>query len=174
MEEKGERARILLGLSPNCEPNHSQLKAAYRRKVWESHPDLFPPHLKPLAESNFKSISEAYSFLLSPSPDVTLTRMLELKPLLKYGRCWRDVVIVSRTSNGKSYKDLDSVNLATKCGFIPKPQCAPQFSHNADNNIPNQGHGLWNPYAVSSRVGAANVNKKSINVATADKVTDEA
>ncbi|XP_030496766.1 uncharacterized protein LOC115712522 isoform X2 [Cannabis sativa] len=68
MEEKGERARILLGLSPNCEPNHSQLKAAYRRKVWESHPDLFPPHLKPLAESNFKSISEAYSFLLSPSP----------------------------------------------------------------------------------------------------------
>ncbi|KAF4370244.1 hypothetical protein F8388_007385 [Cannabis sativa] len=56
MEEKGERARILLGLSPNCEPNHSQLKAAYRRKVWESHPDLFPPHLKPLAESNFKSV----------------------------------------------------------------------------------------------------------------------
>ncbi|XP_062084534.1 uncharacterized protein LOC133790780 isoform X2 [Humulus lupulus] len=68
MEEKEERARILLGLSPNCEPTHSQLKAAYRRKVWESHPDLFPPHLKPLAESNFKSISEAYSFLLSPSP----------------------------------------------------------------------------------------------------------
>uniref|UniRef100_M1AB43 Heat shock protein DnaJ, N-terminal n=1 Tax=Solanum tuberosum TaxID=4113 RepID=M1AB43_SOLTU len=42
-----------------------QVKAAYRRKVWETHPDCFPVHLKPNAELKFKMISEAYTCLLS-------------------------------------------------------------------------------------------------------------
>lgn len=63
---KGDEARLLLGLPRNSRPSPSQVKAAYRRKVWECHPDLFPAHhQKPHAESNFKLISEAYTCLLS-------------------------------------------------------------------------------------------------------------
>ncbi|KAL1312829.1 hypothetical protein AAHE18_16G067300 [Arachis hypogaea] len=58
-------ARILLGFPPNTRPTTSQVKSAYKKKVWESHPDLFPTHEKPLAESRFKLISEAYACLLS-------------------------------------------------------------------------------------------------------------
>ncbi|WZZ18174.1 hypothetical protein YC2023_111263 [Brassica napus] len=43
----------------------NEVKAAYRKKVWESHPDLFPDDQKLHAESMFKSISEAYSCLES-------------------------------------------------------------------------------------------------------------
>ncbi|KAJ1412518.1 DnaJ domain containing protein [Sesbania bispinosa] len=57
-------ARILLGFPPNSRPTPSQVKSAYKKKVWESHPDLFPSHEKPLAESRFKLISEAYTCLL--------------------------------------------------------------------------------------------------------------
>ncbi|XP_019054948.1 PREDICTED: dnaJ homolog subfamily B member 3 isoform X2 [Nelumbo nucifera] len=39
------------------------VKAAYKRKAWESHPDRFPANEKPHAESKFKLISEAYSCL---------------------------------------------------------------------------------------------------------------
>lgn len=59
-------AKILLGLPPDSVPSPSQIKFAYRRKVWETHPDRFPAHLKPQAESDFKLISEAYSVLNSP------------------------------------------------------------------------------------------------------------
>ncbi|XP_024018183.1 uncharacterized protein LOC21397035 isoform X1 [Morus notabilis] len=63
---KGDEAKLLLGFAPNSRPSPSQVKAAYKRKVWECHPDLFPArHKKPLAESNFKLISEAHTFLLS-------------------------------------------------------------------------------------------------------------
>ncbi|XP_020210816.1 uncharacterized protein LOC109795711 isoform X2 [Cajanus cajan] len=58
-------ARILLGFPPNSRPTPSQVKSAYKKKVWESHPDLFPSHEKPLAESKFKLISEAYTCLQS-------------------------------------------------------------------------------------------------------------
>ncbi|KAF8108467.1 Chaperone DnaJ-domain superfamily protein [Raphanus sativus] len=58
-----EEAKILLGFPPNSRPDPSQVKAAYRKKVWESHPDLFPDDQKLRAESKFKSISEAYSCL---------------------------------------------------------------------------------------------------------------
>lgn len=34
-----------------------QVKAAYRKKVWETHPDCFPVHLKPNAELKFKMVS---------------------------------------------------------------------------------------------------------------------
>ncbi|EXB44454.1 hypothetical protein L484_013872 [Morus notabilis] len=52
---KGDEAKLLLGFAPNSRPSPSQVKAAYKRKVWECHPDLFPArHKKPLAESNFK------------------------------------------------------------------------------------------------------------------------
>ncbi|KAH6825712.1 Chaperone DnaJ-domain superfamily protein [Perilla frutescens var. hirtella] len=64
--QSDDEAKILLGFSPNSLPTPSQVKSAYRRKVWETHPDRFPPHLKAEAESNFKLISEAYSFLNSP------------------------------------------------------------------------------------------------------------
>ncbi|XP_058076159.1 uncharacterized protein LOC131224790 isoform X5 [Magnolia sinica] len=56
-------ARELLGFSSDSHPTPSQIKAAYRRKAWESHPDRFPAHEKSHAESKFKSISEAYSCL---------------------------------------------------------------------------------------------------------------
>ncbi|KAL5561091.1 hypothetical protein UlMin_030838 [Ulmus minor] len=62
---RGDEARVLLGFCPNSRPCVSEVKAAYRKKVWESHPDLFPPSQKPWAESNFKLISEAYTRLLS-------------------------------------------------------------------------------------------------------------
>ncbi|XP_050264398.1 uncharacterized protein LOC126708625 isoform X3 [Quercus robur] len=62
---QGDEARTLLGFPPNSHPTLSQVKAAYKRKVWESHPDLFPAQQKPHAESKFKLISEAYSCLLS-------------------------------------------------------------------------------------------------------------
>ncbi|KAG5386561.1 hypothetical protein IGI04_038031 [Brassica rapa subsp. trilocularis] len=68
-----DEAKILLGFPPNSRPDPSQgfgsidrlVKAAYRKKVWESHPDLFPDDQKLHAESMFKSISEAYSCLES-------------------------------------------------------------------------------------------------------------
>ncbi|XP_048226382.1 uncharacterized protein LOC107260937 isoform X1 [Ricinus communis] len=62
---QGDEARVLLGFPPSSRPTPSQIKAAYRKKVWESHPDLFPVQEKPCAESRFKSISEAYALLLS-------------------------------------------------------------------------------------------------------------
>ncbi|KAH1259134.1 Protein CAJ1 [Glycine max] len=60
-----DEAKILLGFPPNSRPTPSQVKSAYKKKVWESHPDLFPSHEKPLAESKFKLISEAYTCLES-------------------------------------------------------------------------------------------------------------
>uniref|UniRef100_A0A1J3HFU7 Chaperone protein DnaJ n=1 Tax=Noccaea caerulescens TaxID=107243 RepID=A0A1J3HFU7_NOCCA len=60
-----EEAKILLGFPPNSRPDPSQVKAAYRKKVWESHPDLFPDDQKLRAESKFKSISQAYTCLES-------------------------------------------------------------------------------------------------------------
>ncbi|XP_022757733.1 uncharacterized protein LOC111304945 [Durio zibethinus] len=62
---QGDEARLLLGFPPNSRPTPSQVKAAYRKKVWESHPDLFPVHEKPSAESKFKLITEAYTCLQS-------------------------------------------------------------------------------------------------------------
>ncbi|XP_021906673.1 uncharacterized protein LOC110821184 isoform X5 [Carica papaya] len=51
---QGDEARVLLGFPPNSRPTLSQVKAAYKSKVWESHPDLFPAYEKPLADSKFK------------------------------------------------------------------------------------------------------------------------
>ncbi|XP_040952607.1 dnaJ homolog subfamily B member 2 isoform X4 [Gossypium hirsutum] len=62
---QGDEARLLLGFPPNSRPSPSQIKAAYRKKVWESHPDLFPVHEKHSAESKFKLIAEAYTCLRS-------------------------------------------------------------------------------------------------------------
>ncbi|OAY48851.1 uncharacterized protein LOC110615789 isoform X6 [Manihot esculenta] len=78
---QGDEARILLGFPPNSRPTLSQVKAAYRKKVWESHPDLFPFDEKPMAESRFKLMSEAYTYLLSGarwthSTSATYTRVV--------------------------------------------------------------------------------------------------
>ncbi|KAK9281010.1 hypothetical protein L1049_003901 [Liquidambar formosana] len=62
---KGDEARLLLGFPPDSRPTPSQVKAAYKKKVWESHPDCFPVHEKTHAESKFKLISEAYACLHS-------------------------------------------------------------------------------------------------------------
>ncbi|CAL9045567.1 unnamed protein product [Musa banksii] len=60
---RSNEARKILGFSPDSCPTRSEIKAAYRRKAFESHPDLFPAHEKSQAESNFKLIAEAYSSL---------------------------------------------------------------------------------------------------------------
>lgn len=45
-----------------------QLKEAYKRKVWDSHPDLFPAHEKSQAESKFKLVRIKEHVLLYFSP----------------------------------------------------------------------------------------------------------
>ncbi|XP_030471431.1 protein CAJ1 isoform X1 [Syzygium oleosum] len=62
---RSDEARVLLGFPPNSRPTPSQVKAAFKKKVWESHPDLFPVNEKPTAESKFKRISEACNCMLS-------------------------------------------------------------------------------------------------------------
>ncbi|KAL9348031.1 hypothetical protein Peur_059397 [Populus x canadensis] len=57
---QGDEERVSIGFPPNSRPTLSQVKAAYRKKVWESHPDLFPLYEKPGAESKFKLISEVH------------------------------------------------------------------------------------------------------------------
>ncbi|GER55130.1 DnaJ [Striga asiatica] len=51
---KLEEAMSLLGLPPHAIPSPSQVKAAYKRKAWETHPDRFPAHEKAQAECRFK------------------------------------------------------------------------------------------------------------------------
>ncbi|EMS46160.1 Chaperone protein DnaJ [Triticum urartu] len=53
----------LLGFAPYSRPSPSEVKAAYRRMVMESHPDRVPIDQKPQAESKFKQVVEAYSCL---------------------------------------------------------------------------------------------------------------
>ncbi|KAK2970224.1 hypothetical protein RJ640_021660 [Escallonia rubra] len=62
---QADEARVLLGLPANSRPTPAEVKAAYKRKVWETHPDRFPVHEKSHAECKFKSISEAYMSLQS-------------------------------------------------------------------------------------------------------------
>ncbi|XP_027099944.1 dnaJ homolog subfamily B member 6-like isoform X2 [Coffea eugenioides] len=64
---EGEEAKLLLGFPPHSHPSPSQVKTAYKSKVWDTHPDRFPPHLKSKAEHRFKLISEAYACLRSAS-----------------------------------------------------------------------------------------------------------
>ncbi|KNA19578.1 hypothetical protein SOVF_059780 isoform B [Spinacia oleracea] len=80
---KSGEARLLLGFPPNSRPTPSQVKAAYKRKVWDVHPDLFPVDKASYAESQFKMISEAYKCLLTAgggprgsSSSVTYTRVV--------------------------------------------------------------------------------------------------
>ncbi|KAG5231619.1 protein CAJ [Salix suchowensis] len=53
---QGDEDRVSLGFPPNSRPTLSQVKAAYRKKVWEFHPDHFPLCEKLGAESKFKLI----------------------------------------------------------------------------------------------------------------------
>ncbi|OAY82795.1 hypothetical protein ACMD2_09350 [Ananas comosus] len=96
----GTEAKKLLGFSPNSRPSSSQglirivvilshdyernliIKAAYRRKVLECHPDRFPAHQKSHAESRFKQIAEAYSCL----KDATYVRVMRTGVPTGYGR----------------------------------------------------------------------------------------
>ncbi|XP_042514500.1 uncharacterized protein LOC122089103 isoform X1 [Macadamia integrifolia] len=64
---QGDEAREVLGFPPNSRPTPLQVKAAYKRRAWETHPDRFPAHDKFHAESKFKLISEAYSCLRTGS-----------------------------------------------------------------------------------------------------------
>ncbi|KAJ1292086.1 hypothetical protein BS78_02G365300, partial [Paspalum vaginatum] len=60
---RSSEAMELLGFPPYSRPSPSEVKAAYRRMVMESHPDRAPAHLKSQAELKFKEIAEAYSCL---------------------------------------------------------------------------------------------------------------
>lgn len=51
----------VLGVLRGCSVD--DLKAAYRRRVWELHPDRQAPHERPAAEQAFKEVSEAYRVL---------------------------------------------------------------------------------------------------------------
>uniref|UniRef100_A0A6N2MYI6 J domain-containing protein n=1 Tax=Salix viminalis TaxID=40686 RepID=A0A6N2MYI6_SALVM len=77
---QGDEARLLLGFPPNSRPTLSQVKAAYRKRVWESHPDLFPLHEKPGAESKFKLISEAYTCLQTEIQVNLFLRYMQQEP----------------------------------------------------------------------------------------------
>ncbi|TVU37655.1 hypothetical protein EJB05_10981, partial [Eragrostis curvula] len=54
---RSSEAMELLGFPPYSRPSPSEVKAAYRKMVMESHPDRFPEHLKSQAESKFKEVS---------------------------------------------------------------------------------------------------------------------
>ncbi|GAB2282099.1 hypothetical protein Dimus_016657 [Dionaea muscipula] len=73
-------ARLLLGFPPNSRPTSSQVKSAFRERVWDFHPDRVPQDAKAHAESKFKLISEAYNCLLSGggerSPSVAYSRVV--------------------------------------------------------------------------------------------------
>nr|XP_043622250.1 dnaJ homolog subfamily B member 8 isoform X2 [Erigeron canadensis] len=70
----GEEAKVLLGFLPNSTPSSSQVKAAYKKKALETHPDRFPLSQRSVAESNFKLISEAYTCLQSGGTYSTVVR----------------------------------------------------------------------------------------------------
>ncbi|KAK9747558.1 hypothetical protein RND81_02G000600 [Saponaria officinalis] len=72
MRKSGE-ARLLLGFDPHSRPTLSQIKAAYKRKVWDVHPDRFPAAQRTLAESQFKLLSEAYACLSTTTTTTTTT-----------------------------------------------------------------------------------------------------
>lgn len=77
---KSREARLLLGFPPDYRPTPSQVKAAYKRKVWDVHPDRFPANERSYAESQFKMISEACACLLpggaGSSGSVSYTRVM--------------------------------------------------------------------------------------------------
>ncbi|RVW12535.1 hypothetical protein CK203_082405 [Vitis vinifera] len=54
---RGDEARLLLGFPPTSRVTLSQIKAAYKSKAWEYHPDRVPVQEKPGAESKFKLVS---------------------------------------------------------------------------------------------------------------------
>lgn len=58
-------AWAVLGLPYNATP--LQVKAAYKQKALQNHPDRFPSEVKLEAEARFKNISEAYNLLKSGS-----------------------------------------------------------------------------------------------------------
>ncbi|XP_072147765.1 uncharacterized protein [Setaria viridis] len=60
---RSSEAMELLGFPPYSRPSPSEVKAAYRRMVMESHPDRVPTHLKSQAELKFK---ERWSILICP------------------------------------------------------------------------------------------------------------
>ncbi|KAJ7568999.1 hypothetical protein O6H91_01G056600 [Diphasiastrum complanatum] len=56
-------ARAVLGVPWNA--SVSEVKAAYKQKAFESHPDRFPSAFKDRAETRFKLVTEAYQFLIT-------------------------------------------------------------------------------------------------------------
>eukprot|EP00252_Welwitschia_mirabilis_P000571 TRINITY_DN10545_c0_g1_i3.p1 TRINITY_DN10545_c0_g1~~TRINITY_DN10545_c0_g1_i3.p1 ORF type:complete len:125 (+),score=28.57 TRINITY_DN10545_c0_g1_i3:155-529(+) len=56
-------AKILLGFASDSFPSSYEVKAAYKKMAWETHPDRFPENEKAIAEEKFKLVSEAYGCL---------------------------------------------------------------------------------------------------------------
>ncbi|XP_027099919.1 uncharacterized protein [Coffea arabica] len=68
---EGEEAKLLLGFPPHSHPSPSQVKTAYKSKVWDTHPDRFPPHLKSKAEHRFKLVCSFFPRLAIPSYELS-------------------------------------------------------------------------------------------------------
>ncbi|TYG36373.1 hypothetical protein ES288_D13G060000v1 [Gossypium darwinii] len=62
-----DRTLVWLTLPFHSRPTSSQIKKAYRKKVWESYPNLFLVHEKHSAESKFKLVSIDVPLKISPS-----------------------------------------------------------------------------------------------------------
>ncbi|KAL8236166.1 hypothetical protein R6Q59_017247 [Mikania micrantha] len=91
----GDEAKVLLGFLPNSTPSSSQVKEAYKKKAWETHPDRFPVSQKPIAESNFKLISEAYTCLQSGTYSTrgTYSRVVRTGVSRTHGGCKNNTLI---------------------------------------------------------------------------------
>ncbi|EPS66613.1 hypothetical protein M569_08165 [Genlisea aurea] len=84
-------AKLLLGIAGDCVPSQSEVKSAYRKLVWGTHPDRFPSEQKAMAEHKFKSISEAY-YLLSSEGRRMRIFVPEMAAIVgRGGRRWRFV-----------------------------------------------------------------------------------
>ncbi|KAJ7569008.1 hypothetical protein O6H91_01G057100 [Diphasiastrum complanatum] len=57
------QARALLGVPYNA--SIVEVKAAYKQKAFEIHPDRFPSSFKDRAETHFKLVKEAYQRLIT-------------------------------------------------------------------------------------------------------------
>ena len=55
-----------LGLARSPPPTDAEIRSAYRNLTLSFHPDKQPPHLRHVAESQFRHIQEAYETLIDP------------------------------------------------------------------------------------------------------------
>ncbi|ONM25536.1 Chaperone DnaJ-domain superfamily protein [Zea mays] len=81
---RSSEAMELLGFPPYSRPSPSEVKAAYRRMVMESHPDRVPTHLKSQAESKFKEVR------CKPFPNCVTSELDRLRKIAEAYSCLKD------------------------------------------------------------------------------------